>query len=569
MKRWFVQNRYSVAFLLLIICLACSSISKSYGFYFPADEFGYWSYAARLAGYDWSDIASLSSYYSWGYSLILFPVFLIFKDGVTAYRAALSVNFLMLAACFLVLRRIEKDVSPFWTAAAVFYPAWFFYAGTTFAELLLVTLYIILCSLFAAYVRTEKRSVLTLLFLVMTYMYFVHMRLVGILITGVAVLLACDLANGKKRIKYMLFLITCMVLALAAGNLFRQYWTDTVYGQTADSLKNINDYAGQVGKVQYIFTGEGFRNLLASTAGKLFYLGTASFGLAYFGIGYAFAQMMDKENGRRRFFYLFVLLSTAAAVMVSAVGTVYPGRVDALTYGRYHEYVMPVLMIMGLKALGAQGMSAHRAACGIAVTVTLEAVLLGMIIWSLREYGQTSFFGNTICGISWLYDAEGFEPVSFYEKVYLAESVLTVLFCMGAWWTGRKKSREIFLILIVAVQIAAGIRLSSVYVDDSRLGCFRDTLVAQKIQELNARNDRAVYYSTGGKEYGNIAILQFMLRDTEITIVKDLFDLNDQSPEDLLLTDYRSGQGGLLGQSYDSHMTYGHFSLYYNEGEQK
>ena len=120
---------------------------------------------------------------------------------------------------------------------------------------------------------------------------------------------------------------------------------------------------------------------------------------------------------------------------------------------------------------------------------------------------------------------------------------------------------------LVAVQIAVGMRLSSVYVDDARLGCFRDTLLCDAIYELDPEGCREVYYSTEGKAFGNIGILQFMMRDTQIHIVKKDYDLDSQSEEDLLLIDFRSDQGQALAEKYDSRLTSGHFSLYYNEQE--
>ncbi|MDE5700173.1 MAG: hypothetical protein K2I96_22680, partial [Lachnospiraceae bacterium] len=516
MKAWCVRRRYDILFVLLIFCIACHGISKSYGFYFPADEFGYWFHAARLAGYDWSDIASLGSYYSYGYSLVLLPVFLLFQDGIIAYRAALFVNFAMLAVCFFVLQKMVKNLSPFHVAVAVFYPTWLFYAGTTFAEVLLVTLYIVICLLLLNYLRTDKKQYLVLLFAAMLYMYFVHMRAIGVMASGVIVLLAYGLKNGGKKVKYTLLLMIGMGVIFAAGLFIKKYWTGMVYSEADSALKNANDYAGQVEKIAYIFSKEGFKNLVISVAGKFLYLGLASFGIAYFGIIYA-VKMMLKKN----YFSLFVVLSTLAAVMISAIYTIHPGRVDALTYGRYHEYVMPVLMILGIKALSEKEISALKAACGIVGMFALEAVLTWLVTVSLRENGQTSFFGNTICGISWLYDPENFEPVRFYWRAYAVCAVLTVIACMGIWWTSRQKGREILLTLLVAVQIVIGIRLSSMYVDASRLGCFRDTFIVQKIEELNTENDREVYYSTDGEPFGNIGILQFMMRDTQIHIIKD------------------------------------------------
>lgn len=571
MRAWCIQRRYDILFVLLMSCIVCHGISKSYGFYFPADEFCYWSYAAGLAGYDWSDIASLGSYYSYGYSLILLPVFLIFKDGVIAYRAAMVVNIALLAVCFFILQKMGRT---FYAAAAVFYPTWLFYAGTTFAEILLVTLYLTTCMLLLKYLQTDNKRYMALMLAAMFYMYLVHLRAIGVLVSGTAVLLLYNIRkysirkyimrNGGRKVRSVLVPAAAAAVILAVGLLMglfiKNYWTGMVYGDTADTLKNANDYAGQFEKIAYIFSIEGLKNLIISVSGKILYLGLASYGIAYFGIIYAVRRVREKK-----YFPLFVLLTTVAALMICAIYTIRPGRVDTLTYGRYHEYVMPVLLMMGIKELCSKALSAKRTMCRIAVMLELEAVMTWLVTASLNENGQTSFFGNTICGISWLYNPQDFEPVSYYWKVYLTGAVLTVAVCMGIWWTGRRRGREILLMLLVTMQIVIGIRLSSMYIDDSRLGCFRDTLLREVIYELNPEGSREVYYSTEGNAFGNIGILQFMMRDTPIHIVKTDYDLDSQNEEDLLLIDFRSDQGEALAEKYDSHLTSGHFALYYNE----
>lgn len=571
MRAWCIQRRYDILFVLLMSCIVCHGISKSYGFYFPADEFGYWSYAAGLAGYDWSDIASLGSYYSYGYSLILLPVFLIFKDGVIAYRAAMVVNIALLAVCFFILQKMGRT---FYAAAAVFYPTWLFYAGTTFAEILLVTLYLTTCMLLLKYLQTDNKRYMALMLAAMFYMYLVHLRAIGVLVSGTAVLLLYNIRkysirkyimrNGGRKVRSVLVPAAAAAVILAVGLLMglfiKNYWTGMVYGDTADTLKNANDYAGQFEKIAYIFSIDGLKNLIISVSGKILYLGLASYGIAYFGIIYAVRRVREKK-----YFPLFVLLTTVEALMICAIYTIRPGRVDTLTYGRYHEYVMPVLLMMGIKELGSKAVSAKRTMCRIAVMLELEAVMTWLVTASLNENGQTSFFGNTICGISWLYNPQDFEPVSYYWKVYLTGAVLTVAVCMGIWWTGRRRGREILLMLLVTMQIVIGIRLSSMYIDDSRLGCFRDTLLREVIYELNPEGSREVYYSTEGNAFGNIGILQFMMRDTPIHIVKTDYDLDSQNEEDLLLIDFRSDQGEALAEKYDSHLTSGHFALYYNE----
>ena len=277
MKAWYVQKRFDILFVLLMFCVACHGISKSYGFYFPADEFGYWSHAARLAGYDWSDIESLGSYYSCGYSLILLPVFLVFKDGVIAYRAALFVNFVLLAVCFFILQKMGKTFS---AAVAAFYPTWLFYAGTTFAEILLVTLYLVICLLLLRYLQTDNKVYVVSMIAVIFYMYLVHLRAVGVLVSGIAVLLIYSLRNAGRKVKCVLALTVTAAVILAAGLFIWLYLTGLFSEDPQDALKNVNDYAGQIGKVVYIFSGEGLKNLFISVSGKVLYRGLASFGIA-------------------------------------------------------------------------------------------------------------------------------------------------------------------------------------------------------------------------------------------------------------------------------------------------
>ena len=50
-------------------------------------------------------------------SIILFPVFMIFHDGIIAYRAALLINFGLLAVCFFVLQKMKA--SPFCAAVGL------------------------------------------------------------------------------------------------------------------------------------------------------------------------------------------------------------------------------------------------------------------------------------------------------------------------------------------------------------------------------------------------------------------------------------------------------------------
>ena len=80
------KNKYgpsSLSYILLTmgsILIAIFSIYRIRELVLPSilnDEFGYWANAAHIFGYDWSGVVSMSPYYSYGYSLFLFPFFFI------------------------------------------------------------------------------------------------------------------------------------------------------------------------------------------------------------------------------------------------------------------------------------------------------------------------------------------------------------------------------------------------------------------------------------------------------------------------------------------------------------
>ena len=101
-----------VFIILIIFSVFQYGIQKIYGFTLYPDEFGYWSSAANAVGYDWSEAASMGSYYSYGYSLILIPILKLFSGGVRAYRAAIAVNMLLMCAGVLLLWKISLKVFP-------------------------------------------------------------------------------------------------------------------------------------------------------------------------------------------------------------------------------------------------------------------------------------------------------------------------------------------------------------------------------------------------------------------------------------------------------------------------
>ena len=210
-----------VFIILIIFSVFQYGIQKIYGFTLYPDEFGYWASAANAVGYDWSETASMGSYYSYGYSLILIPVLKLFSGGVRAYRAALAVNMLLMCAGVLLLWKISLKVFPqmektkreFACGVGVLYPAWIFYMQTTMSEALLNFLFILIIYLFLIFIENPRAVTAMLLAVTLIYIYSVHMRTVGLVI---ACMMTCVLWSFTKSGSRKQLLIFVMVL-MAAG----------------------------------------------------------------------------------------------------------------------------------------------------------------------------------------------------------------------------------------------------------------------------------------------------------------------------------------------------------------
>jgi len=605
-------------------CFLGYSMGKIYGFAILPDEFGYWSYAAAAAGYDWSEIVSLNSYYSYGYSIILFPVFVLFRDGLTAYRAAIVVNFMMLAGIGFMLRYLavrlfpdrKGQLSTVLAAVITLYPPLLLYTRTTMAETMLVFLYVLITVLMYRYLERRRATGLFLLLVVLVYIHFVHMRTVALLAAGLLTALidrlflcaapcrgimslrrrmgrAASSGEGhsptrlektaktvrdrqnRSELCYLAVVIIAVVLFVlgmcARGTILEMVYSNTNGEQSA--ISQINDYRGQSGKLQYIMTAEGFGNLMISLAGKVLYLGLATFGTALWGLRYAWKAVIYGSDRKNRAFWCFVLLSAVGALALSAVYTVYPGRVDALAYGRYHEYVFPVLMLAGLYEMW----HTRRLWMGMLLHAALALCMLAPVLYSLHRYHQTSLHACMVFGMSYLYNAENPEPVSFYIGAY-GLGILLMLIVTALVSIGRRGKKQFPVLMLLAVmEVLLALRASSVVIDTGSIGAYRDSVVADRITELigdhsdEDQPERRVLYVDGGGD-SSAGMIQFMLRDIRITVIDQRETIEDYGEDemgqwDLVLTGSRDDYGRELGRRYEYTLSSGHFALYYNRKE--
>lgn len=553
-------------------------IGSTYGFSIFPDEFAYWSYAARLAGYDWSDVTALAPYYSYGYSLILIPIFVFCKDAVTAYRIAVSINFLFLFLAMVALAGTMKRMMPdkkmpivLFSALTVLLPCNLFYTQMTLTEVFLVALYIAAGSVLYRYLENNRLSTLLLLMLILIYLYTVHMRTVGVLLAAMIVVTIHIFLRGDKRWHVLAALGAALALFAAADFLKQQAFV-YVYGGINQELVAANDYSGQMEKIRSVLSLEGFYDLLISLAGKVLYLGLATWGLFYWGIygmvrqAFALLRNIKKHVSAKpqQFFAVFVLLTVAAQIVIGTIYLLTLGEIGDYTYGRYSEMVIPFVMVWGFAVLWKErARFVWTATGGLAL---LQGLTTFLVVRQIIVTGADNFQGYFLVGISYLYNEADFQVDSFYAAAYLFCELLTVLVTAMALFCRSRKKRQYLLTVFAVVELVLAMRADIIYLEPFKKAAFRDSRMVDKMQTMQEEGRRIIYMDQVFPPY--VGILQFMGRDLDIQVIghrEAVADYEgDITDEDILIFAFDDAFLEEWEDKYAQKDVYGHFALLYD-----
>ena len=588
-----VQNLILLkAFIVLsLICLCMYGLQGIYGFSLFPDEFGYWSSAARRLGYDFSEVSSIGSYYSYGYSLILAPVMKLFSDSILAYRAAVIVNLILqILSFFIILKIIDKvivDINPYLrvilAGIAVLYPSWVFYTQMTMSEALLFFLYVLVIYLVFQYLENPSLFRGMILAISSLYMYTVHMRTVGVLVAVFLTVLfnmVMQLRDkavskgeefGRRRglilgVVTVLFLLIGFIICIIIKNnvissLYSSGQVDSTY---------VNDYSGQTGKLAELLSLRGIGRFLVSMSGKLLYLGCATFGAGYIGI-YSLAKRIRRGNK----YSLFILLSAFLQLMVMSVYLLHSAdleanRFDLFLHGRYFDFCVPMLMVFGFHELFTQYWYIQK----ILVSGGIIAVfgIISSVVAGLNKVGFNDPHGMLMIGMSYFLDEDNVKPTGVIaQNMIFAWGVMALL--MLLIWLYRKRKNVYLLCALHILLIALAYNACNHFIYIGQVYIFGDIQVADQISELRSEGytgDIVLLYE-GGKEY--IDTVQLRLRDEHIHVeyvdnsvknVDKVYLESLVSSTDLVLIDFESNLNELISDKYDKSWESGHFDLYYN-----
>lgn len=570
MLRVIENNKYALLSGMLIFCCLQFCVGKLYGFSIFPDEFAYWAYAATATGKDWSGIMSLGSFYSYGYSLILLPVFLLGKDPVMAYRIAVALNFLfILISYFLLCQILGKEHQEdgkrcqIFAVVAVFYPAVVFYAQTSMTETLLLLLYLLVVWLLQKCTVEQNYSYkrIAVILLLNSYMYLVHMRTIGTFAVCVGLMTFRAYQEKRNWGKIFAVVISSGVL-IAMSFAVKKNLSAVLYRGIDPGLYHINTYSGQFEKIKHIFEG-GIRDFLMSLCGKVWYLGAASYGFAYWGYIFFIKRAKQAVSENAAIHYFFVIISVLIQVMVSAIYNVIPDTYDSVTFGRYQDYMMPLLIAFGFEEIIENIREIKKYLILTAGVLLIQMVIVLQYAGKLELPGIKGYF---MAGMS-LIGPEKMEISHFYFLAGLIAVLGMCFFTVVLKWC-QKRGKWYISVCMIVVQLLTIERLGEQYLYPFNKLAYQDIQLANKIGEMtkdDTHEDVLSYIDYN--EISAIGLIQYALPDMKIKVVscnsEDIQKEIDKTSIVILGAD--TPVQGLLEQKYEKEIVSGHFILLYNE----
>ena len=542
------SHLYTAILFVTLFAVYQYGIHQIYGMSEYPDEFGYWSTAADMIGWDWSQIASRGSYYSFGYSFILCPILKFCKDSVSAYRTAVLVNFSCMVVSFFLLKgiykriftvRVEGEEIPA-IGLSMLYPAWSFYAQTTMVDSMLIFMVILICYLWVRFIRDNKLKWGSLLVTAVIYNYTLHMRSIGILVAVILVLMLWVWRNPIYWRKIFLLFSVIIVFFFTVGWIKGIVQRNVFVAADIDRL-NANDFGGQWSKIEFLFSLEGLKQLFFITMGKVLYLGIAGMGLVYVAFIWCGKQAYDwwkesvlfrkltdvskntdignKDAGWadksqiREWFGLLLMLMMFGQLTVCLIYTIHTQNVDWLIYGRYIEAFIPMAVFVGAGSI-LQKSPTHKLWLGCLVIYTLAAVSCIYKVW-----GQTKghIRGEHSVATIFLIGDGNVNPMLFFMKVWLAGMIIMIF--LGILLSVlRKEIFSVGIMTVLCVIMAAwSIYGSEQYTYIANDHMFEELILVNVLEEQLAEGKEIYYLEENNTHW--ISYVQMQLREHSLSVI--------------------------------------------------
>ena len=438
MKKMLMKEKLIfIASIMLILAARLYNISDLNAPCVFGDEAAYWSHAANLAGLPWTDVEH--SWFSYGYSFLLVPLFFVTHNMSWLYRMAIVLNALMGVASFIIgiaiRREIDKEFNYSMTMllslTSASYSSYLMQSNVAWAETFLYMWFLFGVWGVIRFVKhtTWKNTAMTAASCF--FLYIIHNRCIVAVIAYIVTVLYMALRNKLEWTKVILTLMI-FIMAFSLNGMMKTKLETMLIGNEGGVAENtivldntvetnndapesdvtgfngLNTLNSHIGKLKLVLSLEGWKKLIFSFGGKLWYLLTSTIMMAYFGVIYIVRKLVSgfKEeksciNYSMHFFYVFLALFICGTLAVASLAII-PGdvdytnitRLDFFFYGRYEDILSGILIICALLHLvktADKKLYIYRSVGGLVI------YLLCFFVLHFQIKDITSFYLNNFC----------------------------------------------------------------------------------------------------------------------------------------------------------------------------
>ena len=527
-----IKEKHILAFFIfLILVFSLKYINQLSVPTFLNDEIGYLANAALLSGKDWSGITRISAYYSYGYSIVLVPLFFLIKNTSHLYKAIILLNvFFYIISYYLsfitikdLFRKIDSRVVAFICGIVSLYSANIYNVNYAWVEpLLYLVFWILIYQMNQIYKFKNNKNILLLSFFLF-FMYTIHQRTVGIILVG-CLCIICLYINKNIDKRNLLVFFLSIISFIVIGILLKQHIKECLWNNTViEKLANANEYSGQITKIIAIVQSPKLIwNLIRGIIGKYYYLVISTGSIVTFGIIKIIKEIkitfVDKKQ--IHVVYLFMLLSLFILMTTSSVFFITAERFDTVLYGRYSEFAMSPLFICGIISF-------------IKKDFSLKDIIINVVILLVAYFSTKGFLSGTknyifpcTVNASLFYDRD-VQAFAFNKYFFIG----IILFFVVYFFMTRRKN---FFKIIPALSLIIfwNMCVSSAMEQDKLLA--QDNISQVKIIADSIKKNKPIYYIYEGNYEDNyprwfIGDIQYMIpnRTIYLTNIGDVDKLNN------------------------------------------
>lgn len=607
-------------FTLLLFCLGAISVNRVFLFSLYPDEFGYWAGAAYLDGVDFSDMTYLGSTYSFGYGLILWPIFHLFTEAAVAYRVAVSLNFVFMAFSLYLMYGFVADycdcladghahvkitrhgsiACAVIAACGVFYASWIFYSSTTLAESISMFLFVLLMRLYQKYSVTRKTGYAVGTVAVSAAMYAVHSRMLVVII-ALAISFAFDaivtVLKKRKReeaqpkeaqpkrilpketqpradigggLHNCFVLIACLIILIVVSFAVHgvgKYFDSVIFKGLNEDALNRNEAGAVTSRLALLTDKDNLLRGLIGFIGKISYLILASLGFAYYAVKWCVRRLKKEQSA----IALMLLLTVAGMLAVSTIYLISDSDIDSLIYGRYDEFVLPILITLGIIEWIEEGQKKRISVLFQTVVICFIGFIgFAMATAAAFRYGLSKVRTFMVTAIVAFKHPAGSDSAGLMVASLLMIFIIVLITVAMYYITGientKKKSVILsgFLMLVVVGQIGVGLYISKEYIFDYAESTREDISLCEIIEKVADNGGDIIFVRENNSRF--VDALKMQMRYRRIIPISEN-DLDVITADDVVITVYNTKHSEELYEMFDCCKIGDLLGIFYNSSQ--